>query len=171
MNVYRAIGLVCLIILFTIFLLGSILYGTPYPIVWFFVLVPVGYLVTRIMFRKELRLIKKGKKEEISTWNNFKNMYIKLMLFILIGYPLLAVPRYLAGTPLKTLSVGFIAFFAAYVTYGVLITIFIQRGYIKLEHMFTFPAHDLTFILVVVFVILASLGVLAMIYLLMFKFL
>jgi len=155
MNAYRIIGLVGLVILFIIFLLGSILYSTPYPLVGFFILILVGELLTRTLFRKEKQLIKKRKTEEIPGWN----IYMKLMLFILIAYPLLSIPRYLAGTPLKTLSAGYVALIAGFGTLGVLGRIVIRN---KPEYMFTFPLHDTAFMLTFALVILACIGAFAL---------
>jgi hypothetical protein len=125
MNANRIVGVVCLAILFMFSLYGSILYGSPYPLVGFFVLLLVGVLLTRTLFRKERQLYKKGKTEEMPQWN----MYLKLMLFILVGYPLLLVPRYLTGTPLTdTLLKRSLAAYAALVVtfgaYGILLRIF-----------------------------------------------
>ncbi len=122
----------------------------------------VGGLLTRTLFRKERQLAKKRKAEEISAWKFSKKIYTKLMLFILIVYPLLSIPRYLAGTPLKTLSAGYVALIAAFGTFGVLTGVGIRRGYIKPEHMFTFPLHDATFMLTFALVTIASIGAFAL---------
>jgi len=130
----RIIGLVILIIFFIFSIYGSILIGNPYGVVSFFILVLASGLLVRIVFRKEYQLYKKGKTEEVSKWN----MYLKLMLLVLIGYPLLSIPRYSAGTPLKTLLDGYAALIAAFGTLGILSRIFVLNKKPKLGFKLTY---------------------------------
>lgn len=149
---YRIIGLVGVTVLFIIFLFGSILYRTPYPLIWFSVLAIVGWLVVKMLFRKEKQLIKKRKEAEISAWN----IYVKMLLLLLIAYPFFSIPRYLAGTPLETLLAGYIGFIASFGTLGVLGKVL---GLYKPEYMVTFPVRDTSFMLKFIFVVLVSIGV------------
>jgi len=151
MNAYRIIGLGVVAALLIIFLLSSILYRTLYPLIWFFILVIVGWLVAKTLFRKEKQLITKKKEEEISA----RNVFLKLLLFLLIAYPFLSIPRYLAGTPVKTLLAGYIGFIAGFGTMWILGKVL---GLYKPEYRFTFPVHNRIFILKVVFLTLASIG-------------
>jgi VIT1/CCC1 family predicted Fe2+/Mn2+ transporter len=102
--------------------------------VWFFILVLVGELLSRTLFRKEKQLRKKRKTEEIfETDDDVQwNMYIYFVLFILIGYPLLSIPRYFAGTPLKALLAGYALLIIVFGIFGVLIRIYIGNKKPKL---------------------------------------
>ncbi|MFQ5621590.1 MAG: hypothetical protein ACE5FT_07180 [Candidatus Nanoarchaeia archaeon] len=106
----------------------------------------------KTLFRKERQLIKEEKEEEISAWN----IFLKLMLFLLVAYPLFSIPRYLAGTPLETLFAGYIAFIACFGTMWILGKVL---GLYKPEYMVTFPVHDTIFILKFILLILVSIGV------------
>jgi MFS family permease len=165
MSGYQIIGLVCLIFLFIIFLFSSIHYGTPYPLVCFFILMIVGGLLARTLFRKERKHLKKKKKtEEIPGWNLFKKTSIYIMLIVIIGIPLLSIPSYLAGT--LTLNykylAAYVAFIATFGVFGVLSAIVIRK---KPEYMFSFPINDITFLLTLILVTLASLGTFVLLYL------
>jgi len=151
MKVYRTIGLIGVAFLFIIFLLGSIHYRTPYPLIWFFILAIAGWLIMKTLFRKEKQLIREKKEDKILAWN----IYVKLLLFLLVAYPFFSIPRYLAGTPLKTLFAGYIAFIAWFGTLGILGKIL---GLFKPEYMVKFPTHDLIFILKFILSILVSIG-------------
>ena len=121
MNAYRIVGLVSFIVLLIFSLYGSILYGSPYPLVSFLFLTLVGVLLARILFKKEKQPRKKRKTEEKFEWN----MYMNLMLIILVLYPLLSIPRYSAGTPIKALLAGYAILIMAEGIFGILVRIYI----------------------------------------------